>query len=1660
MGRTNFGGATRQVVAATRRAVMETVEKRFLLVGTGSGLLAQYFDNSDFTTLKVTRQDATVDFNWGTGSPDATVGADTFSARWTGQVLPQYTQTYTFRVDADDGAKLWVNNVAIIANYTTSGTGTIALTAGQKYDIRMEMQESTGNATAKLQWSSSSQPLQVIPASRLYRQSATQYYTNLEASLASTYGLPANPVNLIGDNEDIVAETKPRSVTQVSPNPFTLSAIDADYGNPGGFLRASRSTNNNTSRDSWMDQYIISGTNTAGSFAVNDRMLASFWIRGSNFESGTKGYVKAVIYQGSTVFASRHIEVDGTWRQYFLRGQASAAPSTTGSTFGLQFLVGYQTQTIDVGGAAILNYGAGSISQLPATTPISYDYEGRRVNGTGSPQWYVDAQARIEQHRKANLNVTVRNSAGALVNGATVQFKMRQHEFEWGSQALAYDLYTRSDRAQTRRTLEDMYRDGTNKRLNAMVLGDLKWDYELIPETMSALQWYRDLGMHSSIGHTLMWGDRSSIPAGQDNLTAIRSHITALAQRYAGALEGWDVLNETYGRRVWEDQLGYAGFVSEVKTWFDLAKAPDVNNKLWLNDNNILSGGGLDQNRIDYYIKLINDLKAAGAPVYGLGAQSHFGNDGQRQFTPPDQVYRNLEEITSATGVKMRVSEFDMYNGASDAYDADYMRDFMTVVFSHNDVDGFYSWGMGDSNHWQNDGPWYDANWNLKPAGQAFLDTIFNTWWTDSTTSTNASGVASVRGFKGSYDIVVTSGGVTTVFPANLTGDQSLNLTLPSTTVPSAPVNLNARRSSATETHLTWDHVSTIETGYSIERSTNGTTFTVVGTTAANVLSFKDTGLTSDTRYFYRVRATGSGGSSGYSNVDDARTNVAGTNTVSGNLYNDANGNAVKDAGETNLVGWTVYFDENLNNKFDPWEYSRLTDANGNYSLPQILYGNFMVGQDLQPGWTRTTSTLIHTGSVTNNQTITGRNFGNRFTGTTIPAAPTSLTASAASATQINVTWVDNANNETGFELDYSTSSTFASGVTTVNLGANITGASVTGLAASTTYYFRVRSTNSAGDSANSSTANATTQAGATVPAAPSGVAAAVASSSQINVTWTDNSTNETGFEVDYSTSSTFASGVTTLTTGSNVTSRSVTGLAASTTYYFRVRATNATGDSANSNTANATTQAASGLPAPWVRTDVGTPTTPGTASVASGVWTLTNSGVDTSTANNLNFAYVTLTGDGSITARVASVSTNEPYARGGVMMRETLTAGSKYASAAMYATMGSIANWRSTTGGAWGNSNSGGVTTAPPRWVRVVRAGNTFTMQQSANGTTWGTIGVAQTITMASTIYIGLINSANNAAETNTSTFDNVSYGGSVSLVDGIPSAPTALSVGQRSSSSIELLWNDNSSTELGFEVDVASDINFQSNTYTVTAPADASGMVVNGLSSNTQYFFRIRAVGPNGNSDNSPPTSASTVGAEPAAPSDLAMATATSNRIDLTWLDNSDSELGFILERSTSSSFESVVAVPLAANTTSYSVTGLSASTTYYFRIRATGLAGESTNSVVLTAQTPARVGGDANEDGRVDFSDLLILAQNYTQSGRSWAEGDFTGDASVDFSDLLVLAQNYGSGVNLLSVSGINSGSQQNTQNSRPREASWNRTMNDAGSTGQKEELRRKR
>lgn len=183
------------------------------------------------------------------------------------------------------------------------------------------------------------------------------------------------------------------------------------------------------------------------------------------------------------------------------------------------------------------------------------------------------------------------------------------------------------------------------------------------------------------------------------------------------------------------------------------------------------------------------------------------------------------------------------------------------------------------------------------------------------------------------------------------------------------------------------------------------------------------------------------------------------------------------------------------------------------------------------------------------------------------PTAPSAVAATVASSTQINLSWTDNASNEVGFKIERKTGAggTYSQIATA---SANATSYSDTSVSADTSYYYRLRAYHAY---ANSSYA---TEVVVTTVTAPSALTATAASASQINLSWTDNSGIETGFKIERKTGAggTYSQ---VATASTDATSYSNTGLSASTTYYYRVRAYDATSDSSYSTAASAITSAA-----------------------------------------------------------------------------------------------------------------------------------------------------------------------------------------------------------------------------------------------------------------------------------------------------------------------------------------------------------------------------------------------------------------------------------------------------------------------------------------------------
>ena|GEM_PF-2070936 len=174
------------------------------------------------------------------------------------------------------------------------------------------------------------------------------------------------------------------------------------------------------------------------------------------------------------------------------------------------------------------------------------------------------------------------------------------------------------------------------------------------------------------------------------------------------------------------------------------------------------------------------------------------------------------------------------------------------------------------------------------------------------------------------------------------------------------------------------------------------------------------------------------------------------------------------------------------------------------------------------------------------------------------PLAPSNLTATAVACDQVDLAWTDNSDNETSFKIERSINGIDFSQIDSV--GANVTTYNDTTVAEMTTYWYRVRASNSAGDSDYSNIASDTTpECPIDPPAPPSNLAGKARGKDKIGLTWTDNADNETGFRIYRGL--TPSSLTLDDTIGANLTKYTDTGLQSQTTYYYKVCAYNADGE-------------------------------------------------------------------------------------------------------------------------------------------------------------------------------------------------------------------------------------------------------------------------------------------------------------------------------------------------------------------------------------------------------------------------------------------------------------------------------------------------------------------
>ncbi len=211
---------------------------------------------------------------------------------------------------------------------------------------------------------------------------------------------------------------------------------------------------------------------------------------------------------------------------------------------------------------------------------------------------------------------------------------------------------------------------------------------------------------------------------------------------------------------------------------------------------------------------------------------------------------------------------------------------------------------------------------------------------------------------------------------------------------------------------------------------------------------------------------------------------------------------------------------------------------------------------------------------------------------------------------------------------------------------------------------------------------------------------------------------------------------------------------------------------------------------------DVGTTGIVGSTTFSGGTYTVKGGGADIwGTTDAFQFVYRTMTGDGQLTAKVLAVQNTAVSAKGGVMFRDTTGATSVMALADIEGTAGAESIYRATTGASATGTVLGGI--SAPYWVRMTRIGSTFLAERSPDGVTWTAVGATQTITMGSTINVGLVVTSHVAGTLNTSTFDNVSFDTTAPTADF--TTPNEGTTTLQAATSYTIAWTESDGSGIG---------------------------------------------------------------------------------------------------------------------------------------------------------------------------------------------------------------------------------------------------------------------
>lgn len=569
------------------------------------------------------------------------------------------------------------------------------------------------------------------------------YHETLRQQLQSDFGVSGGQW-MLSD-----AETSTNAKASLS----SVSRTSIDYSGDLPFTKILELKTSSRKNNAWDSAVRF---NTSNDIHKDDVLLLVVWLNSTESDEDVNHITHIFELTSSPYTKSLNLggDIKEGWRQWMLPFKAEM--DYTAGAGRYQINMGHMAGTIQVAGIAVINFGDKyAVEDLPKTN-FHLDYRGREQGA----QWRLDALQRIEQIRKGDFRVQVVNKNDEPIKNATVTLDMRQHEFGFGTAiSTRWWLQNLADSDTYLDKIQNLSGDG--RSFNIVVFENaLKWptwenhnSLGTPDQVAEVVDWLKSNNIRVR-GHNLVWPKWNHLPddleAHKNDPDYIRTRIQDHIQEEAswdgiqGNIDEWDVINEMVHCTDLRDLFGTEEIYAD---WLKWTAKTDSNAKLYLNEYSIINGGGSDLNSQTRFKEIIQNVLDQGAPLAGLGIQGHMGAN----FTPPEKVVQILQDFSSF-GLDLSITEYDA-SGADEDIAGDYMRDLLIAAFSVPQVHNFLMWGFWDGSHWHHDAPLFRQDWSIKPAGEAFINWVFHTWWTNEQGATSRDGLYTARAFYGQYDV-------------------------------------------------------------------------------------------------------------------------------------------------------------------------------------------------------------------------------------------------------------------------------------------------------------------------------------------------------------------------------------------------------------------------------------------------------------------------------------------------------------------------------------------------------------------------------------------------------------------------------------------------------------------------------------------------------------------------------------------------------------------------------------------------------------------------------------------------------------------------------------------------------------------------------------------